>query len=236
MGKPIGRKSYGSIEHLPDSRMGPADHSISPGQAKIATMQTRDRNDCVIVMEKLDGSNVSVANVDGVLYALTRSGNLAQQSRYEQHQWFATWVRERTDRFSFLMDGERVCGEWLAQAHGTRYALPHEPFVAFDLMRGEARAPFVEFINRISPRFVIPRLLSVGPACSIRRAMELQDPSTHGALDPIEGAIWRVERDGKFDFACKYVRPDKVDGCYLPFITNASPVFNWRPGTAETGD
>ena len=230
MSKPIGRKSYGSIAHLPTSRKGPADHAISPGQAAIATMKTRDRNDCVIVQEKLDGSNVSVAKADGEIHALTRSGNLAQQSRYEQHQWFAAWVRDNADRFSFLMEGERVCGEWLAQAHGTRYALTHEPFVAFDLMRGEDRAPFVEFVNRVGQRFIMPRLLSIGPACSIERAMEMQDPATHGAIDPIEGAVWRVERDGKFDFACKYVRHDKADGCYLPDIANVPPVFNWRPG------
>jgi hypothetical protein len=33
--KPLGRKSYGSIPHLPGSRLGPGDYCISEGQAPI---------------------------------------------------------------------------------------------------------------------------------------------------------------------------------------------------------
>jgi hypothetical protein len=36
-----------------------------------------------------------------------------------------------------------------------------------------------------------------------------------GAIDKVEGVVYRVERKGKVDFLCKYVRPDKKDGCYL---------------------
>ena len=39
--KPLGHKAYGSIPHLPNSRMGPGEHHISPGQAKIATEAVR---------------------------------------------------------------------------------------------------------------------------------------------------------------------------------------------------
>ena len=31
--KPMGIKAYGSICHLPGSRMGPADRKLNPGQA-----------------------------------------------------------------------------------------------------------------------------------------------------------------------------------------------------------
>jgi hypothetical protein len=62
----------------------------------------------------------------------------------------------------------------------------------------------------------------------------------HGALDPVEGAVWRVERDELthpgsrerrhiVDFLVKYVRPDKVDGCYLPEISGQPPMYNWQP-------
>ena len=57
--KPLGRKNYGSIPHLPGSRMGEADHKCSEGQARIATEKARDKHDRVICQEKLDGSNVS---------------------------------------------------------------------------------------------------------------------------------------------------------------------------------
>ena len=61
----------------------------------------------------------------------------------------------------------------------------------------------------------------------------------HGALDPVEGAVWRVERDkatGKggqkkrvVDFLVKYVRSDKIDGRYLPEVSGQPAVWNWWP-------
>ena len=47
--KPLGRRAYGSIGHLPDSRMGPGDHHVHEGQARICTEKVRDRHDLVIV-------------------------------------------------------------------------------------------------------------------------------------------------------------------------------------------
>lgn len=40
-------------------------------------VQTRDRHDLVIVQEKLDGSNVGIARLNGEILALTRAGYLA---------------------------------------------------------------------------------------------------------------------------------------------------------------
>jgi len=40
--KPLNQKAYGSIPHLPGSRLGPGDYSIGEGQARIATEKLRD--------------------------------------------------------------------------------------------------------------------------------------------------------------------------------------------------
>ena len=53
--------------------------------------------------------------------------------------------------------------------------------------------------------------------------------SMHGATDPVEGAMWRVERQGKVDFLAKFVVEGKVDGAYLPEIAGCAPIWNWRP-------
>lgn len=226
--KPIGARAYGSIPHLPGSRMGPADHHCHEGQARICLEQVRDKHDFVVVQEKTDGSCVAVANVGGQIVALGRAGYLAQTSPYEQHQLFADWVRRQESRFDFLSDGERLVGEWLAQAHGTKYALTHEPFVAFDLMRGKDRTTHAELDSRLNGRFVRPRVLGTGPM-PMSRVLELIATSGHGALDPVEGAVWRVERKGKVDFLAKWVRSDKVDGKYLPERNGGQCVWNWRP-------
>lgn len=233
--KPLGHKAYGSIPHLPNSRLGPGDHHVTEGQARILTEKTRDRHDVVIVQEKLDGSNVAVANVSGQILALTRAGYLATTSPFEQHHLFAHWVRERELMFrDMLAPGWRVSGEWLAQAHGTRYdgLEDHSVFVAFDLFEGKERAPLSVFLTEVSPYVAVaPVIAYVSRAVPLQEALEhLGANGRFGALDPVEGVVYRCERDGKVDFLAKWVRPDKVDGCYLPEVSGREAVWNWRPG------
>jgi hypothetical protein len=233
--KPLGGKAYGHIPHLFGSRVGPGDHTCHEGQVRIATEQVRDKHDLVIVQEKLDGSCVAVALVGGEVLALGRAGYLAQTSSFEQHRLFASWVQEREGRFAFLQEGERLCGEWLAQAHGTRYELWHEPFIPFDLMVGHIRLSYDEFQSRINRGgFISPHLVHRGGSCSVQEAMVRLGPyGFHGALDPVEGAVWRVERETgsvwTVNYLVKFVRADKVDGLYLPEVSGGEPVWNWRP-------
>lgn len=240
MKKPLGIKNYGSIAHLPASRMGPGDHACHAGQSRICTEKVRDKHDTVIVQEKLDGSNVGVAKVRGRIVPLTRAGYEASTSPYAQHHEFAAWVATNWKRFDdVLQEGERVVGEWLLQAHGTRYRLPHEPFVAFDLMTGMERATFDVLQLRLAGRFTMPFVVHVGGALSIDEAMRrLGEFGQHGAIDQIEGAVWRVERSELIapnrgserrrvvDFLAKFVRPSKVDGCYLASVTGKPDVWN----------
>lgn len=224
--KPLGGKAYGSIPHLPGSRLGPGDHHCHPGQESLCFSRRRRKDDVVWVEEKLDGSCVSAARLaDGSLVALGRAGYLAQTSPHEQHHLFAAWVREHWFRFDFLQPGERVVGEWLAMAHGTRYDLAgRDPFVVFDLMRGTDRALRAEFVER-TVRLAHPAVLA-RDLCTVEQAMTALGTRGHyGAVDQAEGAVWRVEHNGRVDFLAKYVRPDKVDGRFF----DGPPIWNWRP-------
>ncbi len=212
--------------------MGPGDHKCHVGQEKIACKQKRDTHDRIIVQEKLDGSNVGVARIEDILYPLTRAGYIANTSPYKQHHIFYNWVFENSERFmAVLNNGERLCGEWLYQAHGTKYELIHEPFVAFDIMKkGHRRMPFDEVMNRVSQFFITPHVISDGDPISIESAMKrLGFHGFHGAAEQVEGAVWRVERNVlndktrgniagrhyEVDFLVKFVRPDKEDGKYI---------------------
>lgn len=228
--KPLGYKSYGSIPHLIGSRVGPSDHHVEPGQQRIATEKVRDKHDLVIVQEKLDGGNVGIAKVNDKILAITRAGYLAETSPYKTHHSFKIWVERNTARFNELLnEGERVCGEWLLTAVGTKYNLPHEPFVAFDIMTKADRLPYLQSAERLRDLdFTLPRLLSIGPPTSINQALIWISTSGHGAIEPVEGIIWRVERKEKVDFLCKYVRPEKVDGKYLD-----QDIFNSMPDGFE---
>ena len=219
--------------------MGTGDHHCSEGQYKICCVKTRDRHDRIIVQEKVDGSCMSVAKLNGKILALSRAGYLADTSPFEQHHLFHSWVEANWKRFDCILNnGERACGEWLALAHGTRYQLPHEPFVVFDLFeeptkKPERRLTVDELDSRVVGRFVTPRRMFDGHVpISIEAVQAALEPSGHGALDKVEGAVWRVERRGEVNFVAKWVRSDKRDGCYLPEMNDGVSVWNWRPGEA----
>jgi len=233
--KPLGMKAYGSTPHLIGSRVGPGDHHCHEGQVRICTEKTPDRNDRIILTEKLDGSNVCIANVGGDILALTRAGYKASTSPYEQHWLFDRWVQERHRELSeALPEGFAIHGEWLAMAHGTRYALPHGPLVVFGASvfqdKGRTPLPWSEVV-KIANDTGLPlvSVLSDGPPVSIEDARKLIAVSRHGAIGPVEGAVWRVERAGKLYFIAKWVDPDKKDGCLLPKVSGGPAIWNWRP-------
>jgi len=220
--KPLGKKTYGSIPHLIGSKLGEGDHHVHEGQHRIATERTRDKHDFLIVQEKYDGSNVAVAKLGGKILALTRRGYLADSSPFSQHHYFGKWVEKHSGRFGrMLMEGDRVCGEWLLQAHGLKYQIPDEPFVAFDYFEGETRLNHGDFQLAVKKfDFNIPQIIAFGS-----RAVPIEfcvERMSDGAARWItseglpEGLIYRVERKGKLDFIAKWVRSDFVTGGLLP--------------------
>lgn len=233
--KPLGGKSYGSIGHLPGSRRGPADRGVNEGQSRICQSKARDKHDTIIVQEKLDGSNVGVAKIGGNCIPIMRAGYLAIQSNHYQHRLFADWVYNNYTRFDeMLQEGERVCGEWLIEAHGTLYDMPHEPFVMFDIMIGMERLPWAQVQHRaFLYDFTMPRTLSHGPPCTIDQMIQILYQTAgrgiHGSTDRPEGAVWRVERQGKVDFLAKWVDPSKTDGSYFPKTLGDKITWNTWP-------
>jgi hypothetical protein len=232
--KPLGGKAYGSIGHLPQSRVGPGDWHVHEGQARICLEKPR-RGDRVIVSEKLDGACMAVANIGGEIVALTRAGYRATDGAFEHLRAFAPFIEERRDQFaSLLAPGERVAGEWLSMAHGTLYDTLSElwaPFIVFDIIREGQRVLRDEFRERIERAgFTEATILHDGPTgYSIEQCeAALGLCGFHGA-EKAEGAVWRVEREGRADFLAKYVRLDKRDGCYLPNVSGEPARWHWPP-------
>lgn len=222
MSKPLNHKNYGSIPHLPTSYRTLGDHLCTDGQAKIATTKTRDKHDLIIVTEKLDGSNTGVAKIDGQFLPVTRRGHHANLSPYWFHHKFAAWVNQNYERFdSVLSEGERLVGEWLLQPHDTIYELAHEPWVLIDAFGSPNRRKLWSEITLIAEvgGFVLPHVLhhDFAPFDPVNL---LRQKSGHGAEQP-EGAVWRVEREGKVDFLVKWVRPGFEPGKYLEEVNDA---------------
>jgi|GEM_PF-2485417 len=138
--KPFNCKNYGSIGHLPNSRLGEGDHCVTEGQARIATEKKRDRHDRIIVQEKLDGSNVGVGRLNNRIIPMSRAGYRAETSPFEQHHLFAKWVHQNYDLFM-----ERV-GDVFVTPHVIESDEPiyrsHAP--AWECIPGRSSVPYTE--------------------------------------------------------------------------------------------
>jgi len=231
--KPLGYKAYGSTPHLPESRLGPGDYSMTPEQATLFTGERRRKGDRIIVTEKIDGSNCAVAKKDGEILALQRAGYLAATSPFALHHAFDRWVSARKALFDDLLsEGERIVGEWLHTAMGTRYEIedPDRLFVTFAMFAERQRLPFDVFAAR-NDGVGLPRahVISDGEGVAVGDVMSaLGENGFHGALDGVEGAVWVLETAGEFNAIAKFVKADKIDGKYMSGVTGLPEVVNYR--------
>ncbi|MCO7223187.1 nucleotidyl transferase AbiEii/AbiGii toxin family protein [Pleionea sp. CnH1-48] len=225
------KQAYHSIPHLPSSRTGPADRHIDHHKASMLLQRAVHPDDIIIVQEKLDGSCVSALRTDNDVIALGRDGTDARESLNVGRRLWADWMDEHKARFEqLLLPGERVVGEWLALVHGTHYQLAHEPFVPFDIFTSDnQKIPYAELkVRAQDAEFSLPKTLHHGGPCSIEKALELLGDGHHGAVEAPEGAVWRLERGNRVLFLAKYVRHDKVDGCFLSDETGLPDRWNWH--------
>jgi hypothetical protein len=226
---------YGKIPHLPGSRVGAAER-YAPAPLVARMTEAARAGDRVLVSEKLDGSCVAVVVTSETVEARGRDGGLCAASRNDGRRAFGAWVDSRAARFAaVLAPGERLMIEWLALAHGTRYALPHGPAVAIDGFTGTTRWPLDEICARAAAvGLPTPALLHDGGAHPIGAALaQLGERGHHGALDVAEGVVYRLERDGAVVALAKLVRPGKRDGIYLADHSGGEPVWNsWHDGDA----
>ncbi len=229
-------KLYAKIPHLPGSRTGQADRHIGLVAAK-RLLELCNPLERVIVQEKLDGSNVIVTRQNGVLVALGRDGKACANSRNPLRTAFAAWLSENAIRFTWLEESERLALEWLAVTHGTRYALPHEPVVALDFFTTDGtRLTHAALLEKIAPvALPVPRVLHAGSALPLEQALRLLGQyGHHGALEPAEGVVYRLERNEQVLLLAKYVRHGKQDGLYLADHIGLEAVMNsWKKPTTH---
>jgi hypothetical protein len=66
-----------------------------------------------------------------------------------------------------------------------------------------------------------------GGALSVDAMLERLGHGGHGAVEPPEGAVWRLELAGRVVSLAKYVRGDKIDGVLLPENSGRDAVWNY---------
>ena len=231
--KPLGIKNYGSIPHLSNSKLGTGDHFIDKGQEKILTEKVRDKNDEIFVFEKYDGSNVGIGKIDNRIVALTRSGYIANTSPYKQHHLFSDWVYKNIMTWMELLEnGERITGEWLAQAHGIKYNIDSrlQPIVFFDHFTANNQRSNFDVLDIFSNKYEIqlPRLLHRGKSETVENILPELNKKTYGIMsdEKPEGMVYRVERKGEVDFLAKWVRSDFEAGKYIMNKEEKDLIYN----------
>jgi len=228
--KPLGIKNYGSIPHLSSSKLGEGDYFIHEGQERILTERKRDKHDNVLAFEKYDGSNVGIGKIDNKIFALTRSGYEAKTSPYKQHHLFNVWVYKRESIFNdMLSNGERIAGEWLAQAHGLIYNINIEPIVFFDYFIGKKRIVYEELAAKaIKYGLQLPRKLHEGEPINVETLLPILNERTKGieSVELPEGIVYRVERKGEVDFLAKWVRSDFPTGIFFKNVEEQNLIWN----------
>lgn len=235
--KPLGGRAFGSIGHLPNSQTGPGDHHVDPGQSEICQGDPRPGYQ-IWISEKLDGSCVALAKKEGEILPLVRAGYVANTSPRTQHRLFYEWARrgeQLTRVWAHLPEGWRIVGEWMAQLHGTAYAWDRpSPFVAFEVRdAANQRLPWTHARDLIALCGLEPvPTVAQGPMPA-EEAFACIDRDHYKSLDPPEGVVYRVERNGAFCFLAKWVRPGFVPGRYLPVVTGGAPLWvdtSWARG------
>jgi len=225
---------YPRIPHLPGSRLGPSERHAAAAVVARMTVAAGD-GDRVIVTEKLDGSCVALVGlVDGV-EARGRDGGPCAASRNDGRRACAAWVEARAGRLAAagaVPLGARLVCEWMALAHGTRYALPHGPLVAIDGFDADgARWPWAR-VREIAAALALPTPteLHAGGALAIDAALAaLGDHGHHGAIDRAEGVMYRLEHGARVIALAKLVRLDKQDGVLLADHSGGDHVWNAWP-------
>ncbi|MDR2166390.1 MAG: RNA ligase family protein [Clostridiales bacterium] len=202
-GKVIPR-AFARVQHLPGSKMIDAqDKLLGAEQVKWLTLRRRTNADTVIITEKIDGMNGAILRRNGLLHPLIRKGYDCRANPLPWINDFAKFVEDNAARFlSVLEEGERLCGEWMVKTHTLSYRLPHEPFIAFDLIKDAERMPYLAFRERIAKGdFIAAGLIHLGEAMPTEMALQLMGAGYHGVIGAPEGLVYRYE-DSKRRFIC----------------------------------
>lgn len=213
-GKLIAR-NFGSIRHLKGSKMiDDADKLLSEGEQTKFTVCKRDKNDTVIITEKIDGMNAGVIKLNGKLYPINRKGydtrlmgEVKTQLKNLGLGW-ALWVDNHYELYdSILEEGERLVFENAMIKHTLSYKFKGDPvFLLAKYKANNKRINYkslseLAFNNNIKQ----PPLLNIGVALHPDIVIRQYPKGLSGVQGQIEGIVYTYEHNGEHESCAKFV-------------------------------
>ena len=221
-------RNFGHIGHLAGSKMIDDEDKMLPLDVQnIFVHRKRDKNDIVIVTEKIDGMNAGVVKRAGELYGVNRKGypvSSMGQIRTELAllgKCWEAWIDLHKDIYNdILKDGERLVFENCIIKHTLSYKFHTDPvFLLAKYNADDSRVPYSE-LRHIGESYglAMPPLLNYGCAIAPEVILSQYPNGLVGSRDKIEGIVYVYEHDNKFQGSAKYVSNKRI-GTPQPNLT-----------------
>lgn len=208
-------RNFGSIGHLSGSKMiDKSDSLLSKEEQAKYTECKRDKNDLVIITEKIDGMNAGVVKIDGLLYPINRKGydTRIMGSQHKDLEMLGNGWAQWVDAHYWLYDqilreGERLVFEYAEWRHTLEYKFKCEPVFLLAKYNDENRRINYASLSELANEYnlVQPPLLNIGVAIPPEIILKQYPKGLAGVKGKIEGIVYNYEHNGNHESCAKYV-------------------------------
>lgn len=208
-------KNFGHIGHLEGSKLiDDKDKLLSKEEQYKYTVCKRDKNDLVIISEKIDGMNAGVVKKNGLLYPINRNGYdvrimgaVHKELSILGEEW-AKWVDNNYLTYdSILEEGERLVLENCIMQHTLKYKFKGTPVFLLAKFKSDNKRINYEELTKLAVKNNMqqPPVLNVGVALPPQIIIDQYPKGLVGVRGDIEGIVYNYEHKGEHDSCAKYV-------------------------------
>jgi hypothetical protein len=213
-GKIIAR-NFGHIGHLTGSKLiDIEDKLIDLDAQEKFTVCKRDKNDLVIITEKIDGMNAGVVKKTGLLYPINRKGYDSRGMGLQHkdlellgNEW-ARWVDDHYELYDFILEeGERLVFENCMFQHTLKYRFKNGPVFLLAKYRANNKRLNYSDLTHLANAYNIqqPPLLNMGVAIPPQIIINQYPKGLVGVKGKIEGIVYSYEHNDEVEANAKFV-------------------------------
>lgn len=225
-GKIIAR-NFGHIGHLTGSKMIDIEDKLLDIENQVRfTSCKRDKNDVVIITEKIDGMNAGVVKKNGMLYPINRKGYDSRGMKFQHPDLevlgdtWAKWVDNHYELYdSILEEDERMVFENCIFVHTLRYNFKNDPVFLLAKYNADNKRINHILLKELANRFGIQQapVLNIGIAIPPEIVISQYPKGVVGVKGEIEGIVYSYEHGGEVETTAKFVS-NKLLGTMSPQI------------------